>query len=225
MRRLGLALALLIASPALADEEEVAFDAAVAVEGALLTNPYEGPLSLKPLFAGRPRVTLGARYGLTNSLYAGVHLTGTGSFTASAAPHILVTPDVTVDGFTGELHSTQATAGLLATAGYRLDLGWNYTGFVELQAGPAATVWYHWHLAIPRTNPFEDVLVLLGPDRIPLTILPGAMVRLQGGFEARILDNFLVVVMPYVGGGWVGGVDVSAGVAVRASWVQTPWLP
>ena len=225
MRAALLTLLLLCSSSAFADDDELALDASVGLEAAVLTNPYEGPLSLKPIFAARPRVALAARYGWTNSIYTGVRVDGTVALSPSTSPHLLTTPAVSIETFNGDLVSTAGSAALLATAGYRLDLGWNYTAIFEVQAGPALAVWYHHHLAVPGSfDAAGKPIVYLGPGTIPLTVLPGGLVRLQAAFEARLFEHLLLVVMPYVSAGWIGGVDVAGGISARVSWMFSPWL-
>jgi len=219
------ALLLLPSSAALADDDELALDASVGIEAAVLTNPFEGPLSLKPIFAGRPRIALAARYGWTNSIYTGVRIDGTLALSPSTSPQFLTTPDVTVGTFNGNLISTAGSAAVLATVGYRLDLGWNYTALLEIQAGPSVAVWYHHSLTVPGSFDAEgNPIAYLNSESLPLTVLPGGLVRVQAAFEARLFDHLNLVVMPYVSAGWIGGIDVAGGVSARVSWMFSPWL-
>lgn len=233
----------LVALPAVALEQELALDATVGFEGGITTNPRVQlvPSPSHASFVLRPRLGIGARYGVTNAFYVGAAVDGAYSFGPSLTPQYVQSNDIVYSDTPGHspselwsfnlgtsrnrqaagtLYAFNGGAATYAVVGYRPHLGYDYMGFLELAAGPAVGVWYNSGLV---SNIGGQERLVLGPDELVHQVVPGVAVRVQGGFEARLHDNFSVAVMPYLSGSFVGSVSLEAGVAVRPSFLFAPY--
>lgn len=210
-------LILFFALPSIADEGEAYVDASLGTDVAWLSNPAVGDAASSPFtdtssFTILPRGAVALRFGLTNELHLGVGLEG-------AAIGNVLAKGVSSGAASGDLFAgTYAEMGAPLSATWRLDSGGDFTGLVELTAGPMLTVWAKNALADP-TNIDANGL----PSRLPIDIAdqwnPGAFARVSAAVEARLFDVLVLALAPHAGVSWAGTPGVHAGIILRPSLV------
>jgi len=213
MLRFTLLIATVVAAThSRADKGEVYLDVSAETEAAWLAHPIASAAPFSPLssFTLLPRGGLSARLGVTNELHFGLGVEG-------AAIGNVAARGVTLSGATGDLIAgTYAEMCMPLSAKWRLDVGGDFTGVFELDAGPMLTVWANNALADP-TRPDASGL----PSRFPIDIAdqwnPGAFARISVAFEARFFDVLVVALAPYAGISWAGTPGVHAGIVLRPS--------
>jgi len=204
-----------LSSSALADDGETYVDIGLTSEVAWLSHPAVHPADASPFASSAavtflPRLSLGARRGITNELHLGLGLEGAlfGNLRATGV-ELSKTPG---DLFAG----TYAESALPLTVTWRVDSGSDLTALVELHAGPLLTVWANNALADPNNLDANGL-----PSRLPLEIADiwslGGMARVGVAFEARLFDVFVVAIEPNVGASWAGTPGFHVGLNVRPS--------
>lgn len=209
---------LLSAGVARADAGDVYLDLAVTPEAAWVSHPLAGvgpfdlPFAPSSTLAITPRTTFSVRYGLTDTLHIGAGL--------EAAPATgIVSRGVKFENTSGDLFSTlYVELALPLSLGWRFNSGENLTGVAELQLAPLVAVWGGSVLADP-TLLDENGLPATLPADIQDQWVPGALVKGQLLFEARIWDWLVIAVGPEAGISWAGTLAVHAGLVLRSSLV------
>ena len=201
-----------LAGPVRADEGEVAFDFVFSPEAASTVHPAVDatPLTDQATTVYKPRLGLGARYGLTPSLYIGAGAN-------VAASTAIRTPTVTIDNSTGDLLTAQyleLSAPLLL--GWRFDSGSSVWGSAELELAPLAVYW-----GVQDLVDFAD----LDDAGLPASLEKkaadtwqfGGLARLTVLFNARLFDVVGLDIGPSVAVSWAGDPAVHVGLTIRPS--------
>lgn len=211
----------LFASSANADDGELLLDVSVAPEFVFSTHPLVGdgedgalvsPFSPQSTGFAAGRAGAAFRYGIGNSLHLG--LGADAAFSAG-----LVSKDVAVDGFEGELLTgTWLSLAAPLMVDWRFDSGEDASAVLEVSAAPLAVLWAGAALADPNNKDANGL-----PSRLPPVIADrwslGGRVEARALFEARLFDVLLLAAGPEVGVAWAETVSVSAGVVLRPSLV------
>lgn len=214
---LFLVCAVVVAHDAHADRGEVSLDLTAAGDAAVLLHPavhdaLQSPATPTATFAMLPRLGVGARYALSDELRVGM------AVDVAAAPNLKAS-QVSVKNTTGDLFTgTYAEASLPLSLGWRLDTGHDFSGALELSAGPLVTLWSGSALADPTRLDANGL-----PSAFPVAIDDawdiGGIARASAAFEVRLFDMLVVAIAPSVGVSWAGTVGARAGIAVTPSYV------
>jgi hypothetical protein len=212
MLRLSLLL-ISFSSAAAAGEGEFNFDFVVSPEVASAVHPAT-PADTALFSDGatlvlKPRLGLGARYGLSSSFYVGL--------AAEIAPSTAITTKgATIENTSGDI-LTASYIELQAPVllGYRFDSGTFLSGALELELAPLAVYWGTVDFVDPtdldeegRPAPFktlDDTWVVGGVGRLSLL------------FTTRLFDFVCVDIGPTVAVAWAGAPSVHFGLLMRPS--------
>ncbi len=143
--------------------------------------PFDASSSLTFL----PRIGAAARYGIHNQLTLGVGVDGSATLG-------LVAKGVTIENTVGDVATgTRVDVMLPVSLAWRLETGSEFSGAIELSAGPQLVGW----LANKALNP--DLLGENGlPTELPFVVedawLPGAFGRVAVLFSSRFFNWFVV---------------------------------
>lgn len=210
----ALIVALVAASPALADEGEVYLGADVGVEAVALRHPVAQGAEWTPL--GLPNALLAragvvARLGVTNELHPGVGL-------EFAAANNVMNTDVVLGGAPARVVTgTYLEIGAPLGVGWRIDTGYDVSGVLGVDLVPHVA-WWAMNAATEPARPGD-----VGPSRVlPIEVADavrfGGSVRLRAAVELRVLEVLAIQLVPHVGVSSDGAPTWRAGIALQATW-------
>jgi hypothetical protein len=221
MRAAVIAAALAVAPCALADEGELFLSASAEVEAAWLRHPLASPFlgfDDQTAFTFLPRLTVGARFGVSNELHLGIGIGGAG------VPNI-VTNDVALRGVRGQLVTGGFFEGTLPLSlSWRFDSGCDVSGVVRFDVMPSLSLWTANALADSRKLDATGRPARL-PFDVPDALGVGASAQLSFGLEWRVFEHVVLGAAPFVGVGWTGSPEVSVGIRVEPLLVERPGPP
>lgn len=212
------ALALLAAGPAAADEGELHIGGGAELDGAWLRHPLAPP-SLLPdastAFAFLPRIALTAQVGITNELHAGV------VFAVAGTPNV-VTNDVALGGVAGNVVTGAYGEGIAAlNASWRVDSGYDLSAIFAADVGAVVALWSGSAFADPTRLDATGK-----PARLPFDVSDegqlGPALRLTAAIEWRITDRFTLHAGPTIAATWTGSPSVRVGIIVEPFFALNP---
>ena len=215
MLRIAIVIALVGSLVARADEGESSLSVSVSPEVAWLSHPLTAevsPFTPTGTFSFLPRLGVGLRYGLNDSLTLGLGVDSAGFFGLNAVGTQLENTVGTI--VTGTYFDAMAPLSLA----YRVDSGYDASAAIELSAGPCVAGW----LANKALNP--EVLGENGlPTEFPIVIDDqyrfGAFGRVAVFFTGRLFDWFIADVGLTTTVAWHETVAVHAGLLIRPTFV------
>ena len=212
---IAMALGALVSSSALADEGELHIDATAEIEAAWLRHPRAmASLSFdtSTAFAVIPRISVGARAGLTNELHIGA------AIALGGTPNV-VTNGVTLGGVDGQLVSgSYLAATTQLSLSWRFDSGYDVSTVARIDVGPSLALWTGNALVDPRRLDADGRPALL-PFEVKNSLQPGAFVATSLAVDWRFVDAFAIGVRPYAVFAWTGSPEIHAGIALTPSFV------
>ena len=215
----ALIVALLCASPALADEGELYLGGGAGLEGAALRHPAAVAgdwLLLAPPNAALARVGVGARYGLSNELHPGLGL-------ELAIAGNVATPDVILAGSHAQIVTgTYLEAAAPIGVGWRFDSGYDVSAVVGVDVAPHLALWMLSAATAPLSSGDSEP-----PRALPIDVADavglGVSVRVRAAVELRLFEALALQLTPNVGVTWDGGPSWRVGMAVQPEWITALW--
>ena len=215
----ALIVALLCASPVLADEGELYLGGGAGLEGATLRHPAAlagARRLLAPPNAALARVGVGARYGLSNELHPGFGL-------ELAMAGNVATPDVILAGSHAQIVTgTYLEAAAPIGAGWRFDSGYDLSAVVGVDVAPHVALWMLSAATAPPSSGDTKP-----PRALPIDVADavglGVSLRVRAAVELRLFEALALPLTPYLGVTWDGAPSWRMGMAVQPELITALW--